>query len=515
LDLAVTNSSAKAVSILKKTQIKPPIFVSVATPQLAGNEFWAYVKIGDIANPVSNLFGVSFVLNFTHTAYVDAVQPISSNIAAAVFLGSDVVIHKAVDEAAGKVRVGISRKHGQIGVNGSGNVVRVKFVTQTTIPTGTQVQFTITDVNATDPTGAPISLYPRVSKVTVIYDSVCVWPGDTNNDGVVNQADVLPIGLYWDLINPVRPNASMNWECQISPPWIPLAATYADATGDGKVTEADVLPIGLNWSKTHTAALALASAESLEKAADEAGPVIQPKVSPSGLATNQQFSVQIKISGAADLFGLAFELVYDQPNVMQILSVEPDAFLGSDVIFYSNVEERSGKIAVGISRKAGQTSVNGAGSVVRIKAKLSANATAGAKINFFLQNVTANDAAGAAISLSPQSSSLTVGGITTVDSNEETSLPASYRLHQNHPNPFNAGTLIKYEIPQAGPVSLHIYNLAGQEILELVNAIQPPGRYQVNWDGRDSQGKVVPSGVYVYRLRAGSFVQSQAMILTK
>ncbi len=515
LDLAVTNGSANTVSILKKTQIKPPIFASVATPQLAGNEFWAYVKVGDVANPVSNLFGLSFVLNFTHTDYVDVVQPISSNITAAVFLGNDVVIHKAVDEAAGKVRIGISRKHGQTGVNGSGNVVRVKFVTQTTIPTDTQVQFTITDVNAIDPTGAPIALYPRASKVTTIHRDVTVWPGDTNNDGTVNQADVLPLGLCWDHTGPIRANASMNWTRQICPPWTPLSCAYADANGDGKVTEADVLAIGLNWGKTHTAASAFASSESLEKAADQAGSVIQPEVSPSGLTINQEFSVQIKISEVSGLFGLAFELAYDQPNLLQILSVEPDAFLGSDVIFYSNIEARSGKIAIGISRKAGQASVNGAGSVIRVKAKIAANATAGAKINFSLQNVVANDANGTVMSLTPQVASLTVGSTTGIEANGETSAPTSYRLLQNHPNPFTAGTLIKYEIPQAGPVLVKIYNLAGQEILEIVNAAQQPGRYQINWNGRDDAGKSVPSGVYIYKLLVNGFEETKKMTLMK
>jgi flagellar hook assembly protein FlgD len=75
--------------------------------------------------------------------------------------------------------------------------------------------------------------------------------------------------------------------------------------------------------------------------------------------------------------------------------------------------------------------------------------------------------------------------------------------------------LIKYEIPQAGPVSVKIYNLAGQETLELVNAVQQPGRYQINWNGRDSHGKTLPSGVYICRFQAGSFVQAQRMIMVR
>jgi flagellar hook assembly protein FlgD len=75
--------------------------------------------------------------------------------------------------------------------------------------------------------------------------------------------------------------------------------------------------------------------------------------------------------------------------------------------------------------------------------------------------------------------------------------------------------LIKYEIPQAGPVSVKIYNLAGQETLELVNAVQQPGRYQINWNGRDSRGEMVPSGVYVYKLRVNGFEETRKMTFMK
>jgi flagellar hook assembly protein FlgD len=64
-------------------------------------------------------------------------------------------------------------------------------------------------------------------------------------------------------------------------------------------------------------------------------------------------------------------------------------------------------------------------------------------------------------------------------------------------------------------VSVKIYNLAGQETLELVNAVQQPGRYQINWNGRDSRGEMVPSGVYVYKLRVNGFEETRKMTFMK
>jgi FlgD Ig-like domain/Domain of unknown function (DUF5122) beta-propeller len=115
----------------------------------------------------------------------------------------------------------------------------------------------------------------------------------------------------------------------------------------------------------------------------------------------------------------------------------------------------------------------------------------------------------------PSNTDFIVNIETGVNSNGETSLPANYRLLQNQPNPFNAGTLIKYEIPEAGRVSIKIYNLAGQEILEIMNAVQPPGRYQINWNGRDNAGRLVPSGIYVYKLLANGFEETRKMTFMK
>jgi len=106
-------------------------------------------------------------------------------------------------------------------------------------------------------------------------------------------------------------------------------------------------------------------------------------------------------------------------------------------------------------------------------------------------------------------------GISDVGSDETASLPVNYRLYQNHPNPFNAGTIIRYEIPQAAQVMVKVYNSTGQEIRTLVNEFQQPGHYRISWDGRDEQGRLVRSGIYIYQLRAGSFTQTHKMILMR
>ncbi len=94
-------------------------------------------------------------------------------------------------------------------------------------------------------------------------------------------------------------------------------------------------------------------------------------------------------------------------------------------------------------------------------------------------------------------------------------IPSQFSLAQNYPNPFNAGTAITYELGQAGPVELGIFSLTGQRIHTLVSGAQSAGSHHLGWDGRDEGGRMVATGVYLYRLRAGAGVQTRRLVLLK
>lgn len=94
-------------------------------------------------------------------------------------------------------------------------------------------------------------------------------------------------------------------------------------------------------------------------------------------------------------------------------------------------------------------------------------------------------------------------------------VPNGFGLDQNYPNPFNPTTTISYSLSSASKVQLKIYNALGQEIRILVDARQPTGTHRVEWDGRDSNGKLAASGLYLYRLKADSFVETRKMILIR
>ncbi|MBN1349326.1 T9SS type A sorting domain-containing protein [candidate division KSB1 bacterium] len=94
-------------------------------------------------------------------------------------------------------------------------------------------------------------------------------------------------------------------------------------------------------------------------------------------------------------------------------------------------------------------------------------------------------------------------------------IPASYKLDQNFPNPFNPETEIGFEIPQSQAVEIVIYNMLGQNVLKLVNRYFYAGQYHVTWNGRDYKGNLIPSGIYFYRIKAGSFIEMKKMLLMR
>ncbi len=94
-------------------------------------------------------------------------------------------------------------------------------------------------------------------------------------------------------------------------------------------------------------------------------------------------------------------------------------------------------------------------------------------------------------------------------------IPDSYVLQQNHPNPFNPTTTIRYALPENSRVTLEIYDLLGRRITTLVNKEQTAGWYSVRWNGLNQYGISVSSGVYFYRLKAGEYQSMRKMLYLK
>lgn len=94
--------------------------------------------------------------------------------------------------------------------------------------------------------------------------------------------------------------------------------------------------------------------------------------------------------------------------------------------------------------------------------------------------------------------------------NVENEAATKFTLNQNFPNPFNPTTQIQYALPEAAEVQLSVYNLMGQQVALLMNGMQNAGTHSVTFDATN-----LASGVYIYRIQAGNFVETRKMLLVK
>jgi len=94
-------------------------------------------------------------------------------------------------------------------------------------------------------------------------------------------------------------------------------------------------------------------------------------------------------------------------------------------------------------------------------------------------------------------------------------VPVIYSLYQNHPNPFNPVTTLRYDLPENSFVNINIYDLMGRNIRSLVKSQQTAGYRSIQWNATNNLGEPVSAGMYIYMIQAGEFRQARKMVLLK
>jgi len=156
---------------------------------------------------------------------------------------------------------------------------------------------------------------------------------------------------------------------------------------------------------------------------------------------------------------------------------------------------------------------------------LSATTTENGKVRIAAAGTTAiNDGIFATVEVTLKDKEAAVSILGNAKLNDELSssltakvreIPTEFALSQNYPNPFNPTTSIKFSVAQDAKVNLVVYDMLGQRVRTLVDGVQEAGFYTVRWDGSNDFGSKVASGIYIYRLQAGSFVSTMKMNLMK
>ena len=222
-----------------------------------------------------------------------------------------------------------------------------------------------------------------------------------------------------------------------------------------------------------------------------------------GGAESGILKLRVSVAQTSDLKGYGFSLQYDPMKYEFVNATELEGNLlksgsGQETLFLSS-NRTPGQVDIGAVKIDGH-GANGGGKLVEMVFR-----TSGTPVSSDFQ----------------VSESVLVGLDGAVDMLNHAEignlkpLPDRFNLDQNMPNPFNPSTVIGYNLPEAGLVRLTIYNLLGQEVRELVNERRDAGSFSATWDGADALGRRVASGIYLYRIQAGSFSATKRMMLLK
>ncbi len=223
---------------------------------------------------------------------------------------------------------------------------------------------------------------------------------------------------------------------------------------------------------------------------------------PEIVFSEDEFDVSVWIENVSDLRGYQFTVKYD-PDKYELINLERDMTEGDFLIsgepdnnktVFFTTDDRKGKMYVGCLLGHVETA-EGNGKLVELKFKAKVD---GDTPDIQLTNILVGNSGNKMTKLA-----------------DVVNIPYEFKLSQNYPNPFNPITNIRFQLPEASKVTLKIYNILGQEIKTVVSKNLDAGYHTVKWDGTNDFGLKVASGVYIYQVKAGSFIASKKMVFLK
>ncbi len=333
-------------------------------------------------------------------------------------------------------------------------------------------------------------------------ERVNVWPGDTNNDGDVDENDILPLGLYWLAEGPQPVYNSLEWAAREVEAWIPEMATFADAAGSGRVDQNDLQLIGLNFGNSQETN----DSNDSQQQKLNAAPLAQLELSPLNAGETTEF--YLVAEGGTKLSGVSFRLEMEalNTNYWSVEKVEPlkwgetwlendrliefqtlqHDFLASSMVHKGFVEPESATNLVRIVIRADQ---NWSQPVTALLLR--------ASVSFGFDIVPLHNA--------ELSKHLAVTVDQPVDERPRTTM-----LLPNYPNPFNPTTTIPYILSESDDVQIRIFDAIGRQVSLITRETLQPGQYSIEFDASS-----LSSGIYFYQLHTNGIVQTRRMTLVK
>ena len=470
-----TQPGGGAASVLRVNVDPIHTFLDVVTVEIFA---------GDIAGglPVTDLYGVGFKLHYD----TGRLTPNQGSLVAGSFLanGDTPLSFEQHDLAGGTISISVTRTNGT-GVTGEGPVATVTFDVPNQAPPGDAV-FTLSEILAIDASGNEITMTSQGNTTTIGG----VWPGDTDNNCTVEADDLLPIGVSFGQTGPARPGGfDISWGAKAFSPWPVFAESYVDATGDGVINQNDVLPIGLNYLQTRSTP----ECGSVAAAKGQAIAEVTLPVTAVGSIIPLYLNATAPVS---DLLGVAFQM-HLPPEILAPSAVRAGALLDDgDLLSFERFDAQTGLLDAAFTRKGTNPPAHGTGTLVEVELEVVGAMAAPATLALETFKLSAADGT---VMIDPATVELSLEGTGTATATEdEAGVPQTFTLHGAYPNPFNPSTTIVYDLPTAAAVTLVVYDVLGREVRRVaVGGVGAGARHQIRFEAGG-----LASGTYLYRVVA-------------
>jgi hypothetical protein len=319
---------------------------------------------------------------------------------------------------------------------------------------------------------------------------VMVYPGDANNDGLVNADDVLALAAYWQSRGPEPIYNSLTFAPREAEEWIPAAATYADTDGNGVVNQKDLLPIGLNFGST------------VAKRINQ--PVVD-QVIISAMQQGDEIEILIRADQTLELRGVAIELTVEgvAADEWSVIGLSPSEWGNLSTSLLEFDVKRENKYEAAMSYR-GRRYLSETRDLAILTLRAERNWTVDGIISLNRVTLSNNETVSKPVM---QASLIVQTGVSIEEPGTE--LPIQTRLLPNYPNPFNPATIITFELATTGHTQLEVFDMIGRRVAILLNTPTTAGKHTIRFDASG-----LSSGVYVYRLTATgeSFVRKMTLL---
>ncbi len=326
-----------------------------------------------------------------------------------------------------------------------------------------------------------------------------VWPGDANHDSIVNNNDLLQVGLHYSQTGSPRASMSNNWQAYIATNWGAIQTNGADikhidCNGDGVINKKDTLAINLNFNLTHT----IVESTNIQQRQTTSDLYFLTSSNPYN--SSNFVDVEIWLGTVAkpvnNLYGIAFNINYNASLVQSGSEslIYPVSWLGApgtNAIKIAKIDALA-TTAYGAETRIDHINANGYGKIADLKFQLKNSIPVNTKMFFSFSNYKANDSIGVPVFFNTKIDSILINPL--VNEIKETNNIAVITIY---PNPYSNNTTIAYTLTQKSGVSVEVYNTVGQKVETLINANQGAGEYKCIFSAKE---KGYGAGVYFVKI---------------